>query len=198
MTTRRKRRNPEVARQEILEAAEKRLIAEGPAGVRVQAIARDLGLTDAAIHHHFGSRDQLMKDLLRFGGRQLRDALRNAGQPGDSSHFDLERFVEGARAVFADRGYSRLALWLDAAGWRSAGTGLFDELAREIANARQQDDPDEDARQLAALMALVLMGEPVFGQAARRSVSLPGDTAAGRRMQRFTLELFEALIHRGP
>ena len=198
MTARRKRRNAQEARQEILRAAEKRLIAAGPDGVRVQGIARDLGVTDAAIHHHFGSREQLIRELLRFGARQLRDALRDAVQPDPAPQFDLKLFVERARAVFADRGYSRLAIWLDASGWRSAGAGLFDELAQGITDARGREDVDEDARHLAALISLFLMAEPIFGRAARRSVSLPADATADRRFQEFAVELFESWIDREP
>ena len=51
---RRVRRSPEEARRAILEAAEKHLVEGGPEAVRVQVVARDLGLSDAAIYHHFG------------------------------------------------------------------------------------------------------------------------------------------------
>ena len=58
----------EDAQRAILDAAEKRLREGGPEAVRVQHVAADLGVTDAAIHHHFGSRRGLMEALLRFAG----------------------------------------------------------------------------------------------------------------------------------
>jgi hypothetical protein len=48
-TAKRIRRTPEAARRAILRAAERRLIEDGPEGVRVQHIAADLGMTGAAI-----------------------------------------------------------------------------------------------------------------------------------------------------
>jgi len=42
----RRRRSADEARRAILEAAEKRLVEQGPGAIKVQAIARDLGLTD--------------------------------------------------------------------------------------------------------------------------------------------------------
>ena len=54
------RRSRDEAQHAILEAAEKRLREGGPEAVRVQHVAADLGITDAAIHHHFGSRQLLV------------------------------------------------------------------------------------------------------------------------------------------
>ena len=48
----RQRRTPQAAKFAILDAAERRLHDEGPEGVRIQRIAADLGITDAAIHYH--------------------------------------------------------------------------------------------------------------------------------------------------
>ena len=122
MTARRTRRPAEEAKRVILEAAEKRLMQGGPDAVRIQPLARDLGITDAAIHHHFGSRDELMVELLKFGGRRLREAARAATAPGVEDGLDVEAFLEGALTVFGDRGYARLAIWLKASGWRERGT----------------------------------------------------------------------------
>ena len=61
----RTRRPAREARQRILEAAEQKLIEGGPDAVRVQTLGRELGITDAAIHHHFGNRDGLLEALLQ-------------------------------------------------------------------------------------------------------------------------------------
>ena len=202
MAPARRRRLPaDRAKQNILEAAESQLIEGGPDSVRVQPLARSLGITDAAIHHHFGTREELLAALLRFGGKRLREAVREAaGQAGEGA-FDIGRFVDGTLAVFGDRGYSRLALWLTASGWRDRGNGLFDDLARQIEAVRRGEDavPEdleitEEARFTAALITLTLMSEPVFGQAARRSVTLPGDAATRRRFRSWLVDVFERLI----
>jgi AcrR family transcriptional regulator len=54
------RHSADEARQLILEAAERRFREGGQAAVRVQLVARDVGMTDAAVHHHFGSRKGLL------------------------------------------------------------------------------------------------------------------------------------------
>src|SRR5215467_2095443 len=67
------RRPAERAREEILDAAERRLVADGPAALRVQAVAREVGVTDPAVHYHFGSRDGLLQAVCRRAARRLRD-----------------------------------------------------------------------------------------------------------------------------
>src|SRR5438876_12323626 len=54
-------------RNAILEAAERRLFANGPEGIRLQDIAADLGISHPAILHHFGSREGLIEALVAHG-----------------------------------------------------------------------------------------------------------------------------------
>ena len=70
-TAKRIRRTTEAARRAILEAAERRLIEDGPEGVRVQHIAADLGMTGAALHYHFGSREALIDSVRRYSAKRL-------------------------------------------------------------------------------------------------------------------------------
>src|SRR5215472_3681904 len=72
------RHSADEAKQLILDAAEKRFRCGGVSAVRVQVVARDVGLTDAAIHHHFGSRNGLLTALLRRAGRSVRAELEAA------------------------------------------------------------------------------------------------------------------------
>jgi AcrR family transcriptional regulator len=174
-------------------------MAGGPDAVRIQPIASELGITDAAIHHHFGSRDELLTELLRFGGRRLREALADATAKGTEGGLDLDAFVTAASRVFSDKGYSRLAIWLTAKGWRQQGSGVFDELAAGICGVPLDDAPParaEQARRLAALLAMILMAEPIFGDAARRSVSLPSDATNTKRFKAWVTQTFESLVSR--
>lgn len=60
----RPRRSAEEARRTILDAAEHRLRDQGPAGIRLQEIASDVGLSHPAILHHFGSRECLVRAVI--------------------------------------------------------------------------------------------------------------------------------------
>ncbi|MDO9127858.1 MAG: helix-turn-helix domain-containing protein, partial [Parvibaculum sp.] len=58
------RRTAEEARRLILDAAEERLAKQGPEGLRLQDIARDVGISHPAILHHFESREGLVRALI--------------------------------------------------------------------------------------------------------------------------------------
>src|SRR5690606_21428412 len=67
------RRPAEEARRLILDAAEVRLAAQGPEGIRLQDIARDVGISHPAILHHFESREGLVRALIARTSKQLRE-----------------------------------------------------------------------------------------------------------------------------
>jgi AcrR family transcriptional regulator len=202
MPARTRQRLPaELAKTRILEAAEKRLIEGGPEAVRVQPLASDLGLTDAAIHHHFGSREGLLEALLHFGGRRLKDAVGEALAARPEGDFDPRALIEALLPVLEGSGYSRLALWLWGSGWRDKGSGLFDEVAvaierrrRPRARARSSARAGEESRFLAAWLVLTLIAEPIFGRSARRSVSLGGDAATTERFRALLATAFGRLL----
>ena len=72
---RRVRRSAEEAQRRILDAAEKRLREGGPEAVRLQDIARDVGISHPAILHHFASRDGLTQALERRAMDRLETEL---------------------------------------------------------------------------------------------------------------------------
>jgi AcrR family transcriptional regulator len=177
----RKRYPPDEARKRILDAAENALKKGGIDSVKVQTIARELGITDAAIHHHFAGRRGLLEALLRRSGRRLREALA-AIDPGSPT-----QIVESMARVYDDEGVGELAMGLYAAGWRDPGgsgmlAGLVDAVHAMRVRAGIRAGRDDTARALAWLH-LSLATEPLYGGAILRSVGLPG-TRADRAAQR--------------
>jgi AcrR family transcriptional regulator len=190
------------ARRVILEAAEKRLVEGGPEAVRVQLVAADLGMTDAALHHHFGSRRGLLTALLRHAGRRLAREIEEilAGSPADPVR--LRRSAERIAECFADRGAARLAFWLSLSGWRSEGAGMFAPLvdavhATRTATARERGAPRprrEDSQRAVALLGLALCAEPLLGGAFLRSVELPEDPDSRARFRAWLVRELERVL----
>ena len=56
-------RDPEATRAAILEAAEEIFIAKGPGSTALSEIARQAGVTKSLIHHHFGSKEGLWREV---------------------------------------------------------------------------------------------------------------------------------------
>ena len=196
------RRGRDEARRAILEAAEKRLREGGPAAVRVQHVAADLGISDAAIHHHFRSRQGLLEALMRFAGGRMRSELGAILEDWDGDPDGLGRVAELIADTYAVRGYSRLALWLSEGGWETTGEGLFDPLVDAVQRirleaARADGGPRprrQDAQYEVALMNLALAAEPLFGHGFLRSVGLEGDASGQERLRRWLVRRLSRLL----
>src|SRR5260370_34367452 len=130
------RRTPQAAKVAILEAAERRLRVEGPEGVRIQRIAADLGITAAAIHYHFGTREALMEALLRRIGRRLVDDIVATIESWAPDQIDVAALGRLFQRAYADERAARLALWLSLAGWRPKGSGMLQSLGKRVHRAR--------------------------------------------------------------
>ena len=196
----RRRRNAAEARLAILDAAERRLIEGGPGAIRVQAVARDIGITDAAIHYHFGSQDGLIEALIRHAGRRLKERVTRALRRWDERTFDVRALIDVISETYGTRGYARLAAWMMLAGWQTSGAGLYRELAETIhavraRHAHEHGQPAPalvDTQHAIALLNLVLFGEALAGGAMRRSVALSADRAAAHRFRDWLATLLEA------
>lgn len=178
MTHSRVRRPPDEARRLILDAAERLLAEGGVAAVQVRAIATRVGMTDAGVNHHFGTRDRLLEALLRYGGRKIRAGVEEVLGSWLDRGADLGELVE-ALAVFYRRGYGELAAALHAAGWRDEGSGMLDPVVDALHALRPDaaDIPVEDTRLAVAALHQALATEPLYGPAFRRSAGLTGRAA---------------------
>ena len=192
----RTRRPPERAQEEILDAAERHLVADGPYAVRVQVIAREIGITDAAVHYHFGSREGLLQALLRRAGRRLRDEVVEVIERWDPESLDIGELGELLRRLYSERGYARLTAWLRLAGWSPSGAGMLRPQAEELhrlradAGADDQAQPDlDDTLFSLVLLNMVLWSEPLIGEAALKMFGLVGDELTARRFRRWLTQL---------
>jgi AcrR family transcriptional regulator len=63
--------DPSQTRARILDATFRRLVSEGYAALSVREIAKDAGVNHALINYHFGSKDQLVIEVLDAANREL-------------------------------------------------------------------------------------------------------------------------------
>ncbi|MBO2446050.1 TetR/AcrR family transcriptional regulator [Actinomadura barringtoniae] len=190
------RRPPEQARRLILDAAEELLTEGGVAAVQVRAIAARVGMTDAGVNHHFGSRDGLLAALLRHGGHKIRDGVQEVLDSWLARGVDLGELVEGL-AAFYRQGYGELAVALHAAGWRDEGSGLLDPVVDALHALRRDADIADitDTRLAVAALHQALATEPLYGSAFRRSAGLTGRAASapGPQLRWWTAHLARSL-----
>jgi AcrR family transcriptional regulator len=194
------RRQAERAREEILDAAERRLVADGPAALRVQAVAREVGVSDAAVHYHFGSRDGLLQAVVRRAARRLRDDVANVLERWEPEPAAVEELADLLRILYTDRGYARLTAWLRLAGWRPSGSGLLRQQAEALHRRRAElaalPSPSgeaapglEDTLFSLALVNVAAWGEPLILEAVLAMFGLPGDEAGVERFRQWLARL---------
>lgn len=194
--TQRIRRPAEESRRRILEAAEQLLIDGGPDAVRVQVVARQLGVTDAAIHHHFGSRQGLLEALVRHGARELRAELEAELSRWQAGQVDFDGFARQVLDTMEGRGYARLFMWLALSGWRERGSGMFSPFVDQLHAERCREDAaadPEESRFLASLLLMALVGESLFGDTVRRSVGLDRGRSTTARFRAWMLDRMRGL-----
>jgi len=185
----RQRRTAEEARNEILDAAEKRLAELGPDGIRLQQIAADVGVSHPAILHHFQSREQLLREVVRRAAGTLEKdiiaAISAAPAGGEPPALEV---IERAHRVLVDKGHARVLAWL-MLSTPELETGTAVHAVAEVAHQRRlRIEPKarfEDTLFRVLLTALAMIGEAVAGPSLRGSAGLTDDDDAPRRFRRW-------------
>jgi AcrR family transcriptional regulator len=202
-TAKRVRRTPDAAKLAILEAAERRLIEDGPDGVRVQHIAADLGMTGAALHYHFGSRETLIDAVRRFSAKRLLTDIDAILEAWDVDRLDLQRLSALFRKTYADRGAARLIFWLALSGRKPRGSGLMKGLIEAVHKARQRralaggrkPPPISDTRFVIALLSSVHAVMPVAGDALLLSAAAEAGGVGAERFLAWVVDLLDAHLN---
>jgi AcrR family transcriptional regulator len=81
--TRSYKERSEATRQRILAAARSQFVANGLEGTRMEAIATEAGVNKSLVYRHFGSREQLYRDVLSKAYRDVREAEARLVLPTD-------------------------------------------------------------------------------------------------------------------
>ena len=170
----RARKRSRDTRRAILDAARRRLAEGGPEAIRLQEIARDVGISHPAILHHFGSREGLSQALAQDALDALEADLMTAlAQPAAdvSAATVLERVLE----TVGGSGHARLFAWRalsmeaplpedrDQELLRGLIEGL-DQWRARLARERGDDPPGRrEASFLVRLVGAALAGEAMLG-----------------------------------
>jgi AcrR family transcriptional regulator len=196
----RHRKTSEQAREDILDAAERRLLDAGPGSIRLQEVAADVDVSHPAVLHHFGSREGLVQAVVaRAVGRLQADLLETLGSIGtapDGPDALLDRVFE----VLSRRGQGRLMAWLllsghdpfaseaTRAGWASIMKATHELRPKARRGARGAPGYD-DTRFTVILSALALFGDAVAGESTFRVAGFVDPERAGASFRRWLAAL---------
>ncbi len=168
------RRAPEAARDNILAAAEKLLISQGPLALKLADVATTAGVANASVLHHFGSIDGLHAALMERMTGQLIAQVLAIGANADDRELKHEAVVQALFDVFETRGAARLAAWLELSGeWRRLMH--VRDAVREVIRRRAAfgDVTPKQAEDLVLISVTLAMGAGLFGHALAELIGKP-------------------------
>lgn len=198
----RRRRSAVETRAAILAAAQRCLIVGGPEAIRLQRIAADAGISHPAILHHFGSREGLVEAMVLDGFAKLQAQVLE-GWPSLKEP-DVEGVFERFYAIIAGRGVARMLAWLILSG-QSLGTkrlGFLRPAAermhagriRRAERAGRRYPRLEETLFAASLLAIIILGDSMFGPTIRRAMDLRSKDDDAR-FHRWLIKVIERLEH---
>jgi AcrR family transcriptional regulator len=168
----RRRLDAEAARALILDATEKRLALVGPAGIRLQEVAADAGVSHPTVLHHFGSRELLVKAVIARALHAMNASLIAAMSASGGDDAQLEAMLENVAAALEANGHARVIVWLALEGHRFDGgdVKLSDvvqathalRLGRKKHGASAKKPTREDTARTVVLAAVALVGGAVL------------------------------------
>jgi AcrR family transcriptional regulator len=112
ITSSRIRRSPEASRENILIAAERLLVQHGPQSLRLADVAKEAGVANATVLHHFGTIDGVQTALMEKMIVELVSGLLAMDVPSDPRAARAAALMNLFDA-FETKGAARLAAWLE-------------------------------------------------------------------------------------
>jgi len=168
------RRAPEAARDNILSAAEKLLVEEGPLALKLANVAAAAQVANANVLHHFGSIDGVHAALMDRMVQQLVADLLKLGDEAAGKGHQTEAVVQALFDVFETRGAARLAAWLELTGeWRRLTHVREAVRAVVVKRASFGDVNVAEAEDMMLVSVVMAMGAGLFGRSLAQLIGKP-------------------------
>lgn len=199
------RRTATDSRNAILDAAERRLVAGGPASIRLQEVAAEVGVSHPTILHHFGSRERLVGEVVQRRVASMNADVLGAVASQATGHEIVAPLLERLFAAFGPGGHARVVahLALEGAenpaidGMRPVAKALHARRLTSVEPGGTKPSPD-DSEFIVMLTAFALFGEAIAGPLFRgESPDAPDKKARVRFLARLTA-LVETLLPVAP
>lgn len=170
-------------RQRILEAARDLFAQHGVAGVSVRDIAATAGVTHPLVHRYFGTKGQMVAEILRRESEEVAAGTRDSASQADDTSAEMLR-VTTDYALKESRTAFLLLMRAEMDGLGpddSTARGLSPLLLLVELLSRQQPSADPARlRMLVAMYGAALFGFNAVGEWLAREVGLEGDTETVR------------------
>jgi AcrR family transcriptional regulator len=175
----RRRLDAEAARELILDATGRRLVKVGPAGIRLQEVAAEVGVSHPTVLHHFGSRELLVKAVITRSLRAINASLIEAITTFGGDDTKMEGLLESVAAALEKSGHARIVMWLALEGQRieavEAHLGEVVDAVHALRLSRTECTPRptrEDTARTIVLATLALFGGALIAPALLENAGL--------------------------
>jgi len=172
------RRSAEDAREEILATAEQLFLKEGPDGIRIAEISREVGISHGTLLYHFKSAEKLRAALYqRLSLRVREEALQGLDEPPGEGGL-IPVFNRALKNMSLPKRGPLLA-WLLAQGedpFPAETEQGLGQIAEKL--AAHTEVSLEDSRQLILLPVLAMFGECLVGTHVRKRLGLDTDESS--------------------
>ncbi len=157
------RRSPEASRENILIAAERLLVRQGPQSLRLADVAKEAGVANATVLHHFGTIDGVQTALMEKMIVELVSGLLAMDVPADPRAARAAAF-QNLFDAFENKGAARLAAWLELTDesrrLRTVREAVQTVIRLKIGAMEADEERLEDAILIAVILAI---GVGLFG-----------------------------------
>lgn len=157
------RRSPEASRDNILAAAERLLVSGGPQTLRLADVAKEAGVANATVLHHFGTIDGVQAALMDKMIVELVSGLLAMDLP-DDPRTGRAAALQNLFDAFETKGAARLAAWLELTDesrrLRTVREAVQTVVRQKIGAAVADESRLEDAILISVILAI---GVGLFG-----------------------------------
>jgi AcrR family transcriptional regulator len=188
VSIKRTRLSPEESRSAALVAARQLLLADGPQGVTLKAVAAKIGRTHANLLHHFGSAAGLQAELARSIADSVTSSIALSVERARAGEADARDIVDQTFDVFDREGAGALAAWMILTGNRDALDPILDSIRGLVAQLSVGHEAHDVAGSTLALV-LSALGDSLLGAPIADSLGLPRDTARALAAERLRSRL---------
>lgn len=182
----RKRRPAAETKAEIIEVARRHVARSGPAELRLDEVAGEVGVSRQAVLHHFGSREGLLREVVGQAWLGLFGELRGLAEAGP----DRGELVQRVDQVTRTGGNARLGAWLLLSD-KGLPVEVFEGALAGLPGKLSPHSSERDAQFALLLVGAALFGDAIFGERLRQALGMPDDEVARADFRSWLVELLE-------
>lgn len=157
------RRSPEASQENILIAAERLLVRTGPQSLRLADVAKEAGVANATVLHHFGTIDGVQAALMEKMIARLVSGILVMDVPPDPRAARAAA-LQNLFDAFETKGAARLAAWLEMTGESRRLRTVREAVQTVIRQKIRPQETDVERLEDAILISVILaIGVGLFG-----------------------------------